>query len=175
MTLPVTAPERNRLSHYTGFVFPYEETGPDPADRVVAFLNTLDVEEGTDDLESVATYAAWSGREQTRATLAEARNLRDRLRARAAGEPSPASVTVAVDVVLGDDVVLRGATVTAEIATAAAQLALAGHLDRVKICPADDCRWAFYDRSKNHSRQWCSMDVCGNRAKVREHRARSRP
>lgn len=156
-------------------MFPYAETGDDPADRVVAFLNTLDVEEGTDDLESVASYAAWSGREQTGSTLAEARDLRDRLRARAAGEPSPDAVAVAIDVVLGDDVALRGTTVTAEIAAAAAQLALTGRLERVKICPAGDCRWAFYDRSKNHSRQWCSMEVCGNRAKVRQHRERSRP
>ncbi|WP_262848380.1 CGNR zinc finger domain-containing protein [Mumia quercus] len=155
-------------------MFPYADLGTDPADRVVAFLNTLDVEEGTDDLESVATYAAWSGREQTRTTLAEARELRARLRARAGGETSPEAIAIAIDVVLGDDVALRGTTVSAEIAAAAAQLALAGRLDRVKICPADDCRWAFYDRSKNHSRQWCSMEVCGNRAKVRQHRERSR-
>jgi predicted RNA-binding Zn ribbon-like protein len=45
-------------------------------------------------------------------------------------------------------------------------------LERVKICPADDCRWAFHDNSRNGSRQWCSMAVCGNRAKARAHRAR---
>ena len=44
--------------------------------------------------------------------------------------------------------------------------------ERVKICPADDCLWAFYDESRNGSRQWCSMAVCGNRAKARAHRAR---
>jgi predicted RNA-binding Zn ribbon-like protein len=42
----------------------------------------------------------------------------------------------------------------------------------VKICPADDCLWAFYDESRNGSRQWCSMDDCCNRAKARAHRAR---
>ena len=43
---------------------------------------------------------------------------------------------------------------------------------RLKICAADDCAWAFYDTSKNQSRTWCSMKVCGNRAKTRSYRAR---
>jgi predicted RNA-binding Zn ribbon-like protein len=45
---------------------------------------------------------------------------------------------------------------------------------RVKICRADDCRWAYYDRSKNASGAWCSMSDCGNRAKARAYRARRR-
>ena len=59
------------------------------------------------------------------------------------------------------------------VAAAAAKVAIERRLDRVKICPADDCRWAFYDASRNRSRQWCSMEVCGNRAKARSHRART--
>ena len=43
---------------------------------------------------------------------------------------------------------------------------------RLKTCPADDCGWAFYDFSRNHSRTWCSMSVCGNRAKARTYRSR---
>ena len=43
---------------------------------------------------------------------------------------------------------------------------------RVKACRADDCRWAFYDRSRNRSGVWCDMAVCGNRAKVRAYRRR---
>jgi hypothetical protein len=43
---------------------------------------------------------------------------------------------------------------------------------RLKVCPADDCQWAFYDRSRNRSAVWCSMEVCGNRAKVRGYRKR---
>ena len=43
---------------------------------------------------------------------------------------------------------------------------------RLKACPTDDCQWAFYDSSRNHSRTWCSMEVCGNRAKTRAYRAR---
>lgn len=45
---------------------------------------------------------------------------------------------------------------------------------RVKLCVADDCQWAFYDTSKNRSRHWCSMGVCGNRQKTRTYRARQR-
>ena len=43
---------------------------------------------------------------------------------------------------------------------------------RLKACRAPDCRWAFYDTARNRSRAWCSMDVCGNRAKARAFRAR---
>jgi predicted RNA-binding Zn ribbon-like protein len=45
---------------------------------------------------------------------------------------------------------------------------------RLKICVADDCQWAFYDTSKNRSRRWCAMGVCGNRQKTRVYRARQR-
>jgi len=47
-----------------------------------------------------------------------------------------------------------------------------GTWERLKACPADDCHWAFYDRSKNRSGTWCNMAVCGNRAKVRAYRER---
>jgi len=42
--------------------------------------------------------------------------------------------------------------------------------DRLKLCTDDDCRWAFFDRSKNHSSRWCTMESCGNRAKARRFR-----
>jgi predicted RNA-binding Zn ribbon-like protein len=48
----------------------------------------------------------------------------------------------------------------------------AGTWGRLKACRSDDCRWAFFDESKNHSRAWCSMAVCGNRAKARAFRER---
>jgi predicted RNA-binding Zn ribbon-like protein len=51
---------------------------------------------------------------------------------------------------------------------------LAGDWPRLKICNADDCRWAFFDSSKNRRGQWCSMEVCGNRTKNRRYRARSK-
>ena len=51
-------------------------------------------------------------------------------------------------------------------------LSIQGKLRRVKLCGGEDCRWAFYDESRNGSRQWCSMEVCGNRQKARTYRAR---
>jgi predicted RNA-binding Zn ribbon-like protein len=49
-----------------------------------------------------------------------------------------------------------------------------GTWSRLKICRADDCAWAFYDRSKNGSGSWCSMSECGNRAKAKAFRERKR-
>lgn len=46
---------------------------------------------------------------------------------------------------------------------------------RLKLCTDDGCRWAFYDRSKNHSSRWCSMASCGNRAKARRFRQKRMP
>lgn len=43
---------------------------------------------------------------------------------------------------------------------------------RMKICP--NCGWLFLDRSKNRSRAWCDMAICGNRAKARRHYHRKR-
>jgi predicted RNA-binding Zn ribbon-like protein len=42
--------------------------------------------------------------------------------------------------------------------------------ERLKLCSDDDCRWVFFDRSKNYSSRWCSMASCGNRAKARRFR-----
>ncbi len=42
-------------------------------------------------------------------------------------------------------------------------------IERVEICPSDDCGWLFLDESKNRRRRWCSMETCGNRAKARRH------
>ena len=46
--------------------------------------------------------------------------------------------------------------------------------DRIRECAADDCQLVFYDESRSNNRRWCSMQRCGNRAKVRAHRARLR-
>ncbi|MFQ6330164.1 CGNR zinc finger domain-containing protein [Nocardia sp. CWNU-33] len=62
------------------------------------------------------------------------------------------------------------ATLLADIATAVA----AGTWSRLKTCREPSCRWAFYDHSRNRGRTWCSMNVCGNRVKVRaSHRRNS--
>ncbi len=57
----------------------------------------------------------------------------------------------------------------AVLAAAAAAMA-DGSWTRLKACRSDSCRWAFVDNTKNRSRQWCSMSVCGNRAKARTFR-----
>lgn len=49
-----------------------------------------------------------------------------------------------------------------------------GTWDRLKACPWDTCKWAFYDHSRNRSGVWCSMKVCGNRAKAASFRQRRR-
>ena len=61
------------------------------------------------------------------------------------------------------------ADVVATLVTAA----LAGHLARLKTCAAPNCRWAFWDATKNRSRRWCAMSRCGNRANVEAFRARN--
>jgi predicted RNA-binding Zn ribbon-like protein len=50
----------------------------------------------------------------------------------------------------------------------------AGTWGRLKACGDHACLWAFYDRSRNRSGHWCSMEVCGNRAKARQFRRRQR-
>ena len=56
----------------------------------------------------------------------------------------------------------------------AADLLTSPNLARVRECEADNCGWLFIDRSRNRSRRWCDMAVCGNRAKARRYQARTR-
>ncbi len=51
----------------------------------------------------------------------------------------------------------------------AADLMQSDTLHQVRECAGDDCNWLFLDTSRNHSRRWCDMKSCGNRAKVRSH------
>ncbi len=62
-----------------------------------------------------------------------------------------------------------------KIALAAADLLTSDKVARVRECEDDrGCGYLFLDISKNHSRRWCSMDSCGNRAKARRHYSRSK-
>ena len=61
------------------------------------------------------------------------------------------------------------AAVLGPIAFSAVELLMQGDRTRIKQCPGDDCGWVFLDTSKNRSRRWCEMQVCGNRAKARRH------
>jgi predicted RNA-binding Zn ribbon-like protein len=54
----------------------------------------------------------------------------------------------------------------------AAEATTLGTWTRLKVCSADDCQWAFYDRSPTRSGCWCSMQICGSRAKARAYRSR---
>jgi predicted RNA-binding Zn ribbon-like protein len=54
------------------------------------------------------------------------------------------------------------------IARAAADLLASSHVVLVRACSSPTCQWFFLDTSKNHHRRWCSMQSCGNRAKVRK-------
>jgi hypothetical protein len=188
--MPVTGDECNRLFCYAGYVQENAElvrldVCGDPADLVVRFLNTLDVEAGTDAMSTVDGWVSWLSAEgldgcfgqQDLDALERARELRADLRALASGEQQTQGRRVDIQVALTLDgkVELSAPTAAGFLAAAAAKVAMERRIDRVKICPADDCQWAFYDSSRNHSRQWCSMKVCGNRAKVRAHRLRSEP
>jgi len=61
------------------------------------------------------------------------------------------------------------------IARSAADLLVSGEsLEKVQQCKGNNCGWLFLDSSRNHSRCWCDMRDCGNRAKVRRHRLKHR-
>ena len=59
------------------------------------------------------------------------------------------------------------------VALSAAELLTSDDLTRLQQCEAENCGWLFVDTSKNHTRQWCDMSDCGNRAKVRKFRSKS--
>jgi len=61
------------------------------------------------------------------------------------------------------------------IARSAAELLLSPSVHALRQCAGETCGWLFLDTTKNHSRRWCEMRACGNRAKVRRHRARRHP
>jgi predicted RNA-binding Zn ribbon-like protein len=57
-----------------------------------------------------------------------------------------------------------------EVARAAGRLVVSPRLGRVRACAASDCAWLFMDDTKNRSRRWCDMKLCGNREKLRRFR-----
>jgi predicted RNA-binding Zn ribbon-like protein len=174
-------------------------TTPAEVALVRSFLNTIDPDEGIDELERPADLSAWlrkagllpKGTPASGRDLQLARRLRAALRQELLGNhakrPDPA-LAAAVDAVCKELPLVavsssagvapsaggvRGAL--AQIVAAAAQARIKGTWHRLKICPAEDCQWAFYDTSRNRSKRWCSMEVCGNRSKVRAFRDRTHP
>lgn len=59
-----------------------------------------------------------------------------------------------------------------EVARAAGRLVTSPQLAKVRVCAAPDCGWLFLDDTRNRSRRWCDMKICGNREKIRRYRAR---
>ncbi|WP_306186042.1 MULTISPECIES: CGNR zinc finger domain-containing protein [unclassified Streptomyces] len=153
---------------------------------VESLVNTLDLETGGDALASPDGRARFG---ITEAELAGARELRESLRAALlahAGHPPHREVTplgellarapllVAVDARDGSARLAPADALplTSRVAAAVAEALVAGTWTRLKACEAVTCHWAYYDRSPAGRGRWCSMRVCGARAKMRRYRAR---
>ena len=61
-----------------------------------------------------------------------------------------------------------------QLAKAGAELLTSDLVYNVRACAAEPCRWLFVDVSRNRSRRWCDMKICGNRAKARKFYERTR-
>jgi predicted RNA-binding Zn ribbon-like protein len=180
---------------------PEPQSAPGELELVRQFVNTNDVEDGIEDLATAELLSEWLSAHDLDAgnqPLAEtdrlrAIELREALRGLLlanGGEPVDAAAVKSFNVVAGD----IGLVVTAEgdgglslqparsgIDRAFGKLLAIvyrsmaeGTWPRLKACRADTCQWAFYDKSKNRSAHWCSMAVCGNRAKARVYRSRQK-
>lgn len=158
-------------------------------------VNTLNIETGVDTLGTADGRAPFG---LTEAEAPGARDLREALRRaclahaghrlpESAPEPPPldellAAAPLRVTVDAEGAAALRPAVgprdptgltaLTAGVAQAVAAAAADGTWMRLKACEAEDCHWVYYDRSPAGRRRWCSMSVCGARAKMRTYRAR---
>jgi predicted RNA-binding Zn ribbon-like protein len=61
-----------------------------------------------------------------------------------------------------------------QVVNAAVILITSSDIYNVRECSEKTCRWFFLDRSRNHSRRWCDMQLCGNRSKAKRFYARTR-
>ncbi|MEV0218601.1 CGNR zinc finger domain-containing protein [Streptomyces sp. NPDC050704] len=159
---------------------------------IQSLVNTLDIESGADSLDTADGRAALG---LTEGEVAGARELRESLRAVClahAGHPAHrevrpldellASAPLVVTVAAADgSASLRPAdpaepagpaALASRVAAAVAESLVAGTWLRLKACEAPDCHWAYYDRSPAGRGRWCSMSVCGARAKMRRYRAK---
>ena len=168
-------------------------------DLVRDFVNTVDLETGVDAIATPDELAGWLSDnglvddlvEPSAAEHAEALALREAIREllleHNGGEcdTTAASMTLeeagrkaklAVRFIDGRPTLApecedtRGAL--GRIVATVAELATTPEWSRLKACRDDHCRVAFYDKSRNRSRAWCSMEVCGNREKARTFRAK---
>ena len=166
---------------------------------VQAFVNTVDVENGIEELtdpESLHAVLTRIGalddgasalsRGDLRRAVAVREALRNLLHANVGLAPDPAALELLDRIgaagVLSVRFASNGASrLTAEGSTLGGALGrilaivyssmVAGTWPRLKACPRDVCGWIFYDRSRNSSSRWCAMSVCGNRTKTKRFRA----
>jgi predicted RNA-binding Zn ribbon-like protein len=173
---------------------------PHRLELVIDYVNTLDVDQDSDSIDTPASLATWlaargllAGRAPrvSQEQYAAALRLREALRAlmlanngetadsRAGEELERVARAGGLGVHFDADCAVtmepsqggfEGAL--ARLITPIAAAADDGTWRRAKACRADDCMWAFYDRSRNRSGVWCDMAVCGNRTKVRTYRNR---
>jgi len=100
--------------------------------------------------------------------------------ARADGEPPPGTTFEQHRRLIWQDGRWKWQTPPVDTLDLPAQIVLDDAIDlltsdaRVRRCDGDRCGWLFLDTSKNHSRRWCSMAGCGNRAKSQRHYERHR-
>jgi predicted RNA-binding Zn ribbon-like protein len=168
------------------------------SELVVDFVNTRDLEEETDSIADARGLQVWI-RERTGEYVDEPDEeacgrllgLRESLRAllrtnngeeiepdelaplREAAERSRFRTTLSADGHL--ELAPARSDLSgfeARVLLAIERLQSSGAWPRLKACTDDECQWAFYDTTRNHSRTWCSMDVCGNREKTRRYRER---
>jgi predicted RNA-binding Zn ribbon-like protein len=175
---------------------------PEPLNRVQALVNTVELPEGHDRLADPADARPWlidnnllaPDADLGEADLELVRGVREALRAllvRNGGGPAPTGAAVAplrtvaaggmARAEVGEDGDVRLAAAGEAIPARLVELLLImrdaqhdGSWARLKACANDECRWAFYDRSRNHGGTWCEMSTCGNKLKNREFRARRR-
>ncbi|MFJ8634258.1 CGNR zinc finger domain-containing protein [Streptomyces sp. NPDC093568] len=164
------------------------ERSPAPGglELVESLVNTLDIESGADSLDTAEGRARFGLGE---ADVPGARELRESLRVALlahAGHAPHREVTplgallaaspllVVVDAADGSASVAPadGGPLPSRVAAAIAQALVEGTWNRLKACEASDCHWAYYDRSPAGRGRWCSMQVCGARAKMRRYRAK---
>ena len=174
------------------------QPAPGDLELVRQFVNTHDVESGWDGINTPAVLSAWlaergllpSSRRLTEADVATARSLREVLREALAANAGHADVAAArrdldriasqypLRMRLNGGVRLDAGTGSG-LAPGVARLLgtiydamTLGTWERLKACRNDECQWAFYDHSRNHSGAWCRMAICGNRMKGRTFRKR---
>ena len=170
---------------------------PDELALVQAFVNSVELPDGEDELASTGSTAAWLSAQGTQVSAVSESDrrllvdLRERLRDLLeghTGEDVGPDVCARVQALLARAplrpvVSAHGAALVSDAPGALGfvgriSAAIASASDeswsRLKVCRSDTCRWAFYDQSKNGRGAWCSMRSCGSREKARAYRERKR-